>query len=228
LFHFTYFVVGYAQSQLDTDYGAVMVGAQFKGVAATDGSISLNAIIPTAAEGIDPAYCIQLQVLDSAGRTTAQDYTWDGAQWTDTNTGLALEENVNFAPGQGLWVASMVGDAVSLQSSGEVPTSDIEFPLDTDFGAVAVANSFPVELSINDILPTAAEGIDPAYCIQLQVLDNAGQTTAQDYTWDGTQWTDTNTGLALEQDVKFAPGQGLWVASMVGDAVSLILPAPEL
>jgi hypothetical protein len=107
-------VVGYAQSQLDTDYGAVMVGAQFKGVAATDGSISLNAIIPTAAEGIDPAYCIQLQVLDNAGQTTAQDYTWDGTQWTDTNTGLALEQDVKFAPGQGLWVASMVGDAVSL------------------------------------------------------------------------------------------------------------------
>ena len=47
-------------------------------VGTTDGSISLSALTPIAAEGIDTAYSIAIQVLDSAGLTTDQDYTWNG------------------------------------------------------------------------------------------------------------------------------------------------------
>ena len=90
-----------------------MTSSQFVDVGTTDGSISLSALTPIAAEGIDTAYSIAIQVLDSAGLTTDQDYTWNGTSWENTNDGSDVSD-VKFAPGQGLWVYSFVGEEVNL------------------------------------------------------------------------------------------------------------------
>jgi len=218
--------VGYAQSALDTDFGAVMMSAQFTDVSATDGSIALSAVTPVAGAGIDTAYGVEIQILDNAGLTTDADYMWNGSAWEDANTGASVGD-VTIAAGQGLWVASYVGEPVGLQTSGKVSISDLNVALDTDFGAVAVGNSFPTSVPLNEILPVAAVGVDTAYSVEIQILDNAGLTTDADYMWNGSAWEDANTGAAVGE-VTILAGQGLWVANYTGEAVSLYIPAPEL
>ena len=218
-------IVGYAQSQLDTEYGAVMVGAQFIDVVAENKEISLSAIVPTAAEGIDLSYGVNIQVLDTAGYTTEQDYLWNGTAWENTSGEVVAD--VTFAAGQGLWVTSSLGeDVVGFRSSGAVCMSDIAVELDIEYGAVAVCNPFPTAIDLSEILPSAAEGIDLSYGVNIQILDTAGYTTDQDYLWNGTAWE--NTSGEVVTNVTFAPGQGLWVTSSLGeDVVNLVFPAPE-
>ena len=218
--------MGYAQSALDTDYGAVMTSAQFTDVSASDGTISLGAIKPTAGTSVDTGYLVEIQILDNAGLTTDDAYTWNGTSWENTLTG-ADASDVTFAPGQGLWVMSSIGEAAGLQSAGKVGTADVDFALDTDYGAVAAGNPFPTGVSLSDILPIAGEGVDTGYLVEIQILDNAGLTTDDAYTWNGTSWENTLTG-ADASDVSFAPGQGLWIMSSIGEAAVIRFPAPEL
>lgn len=217
--------VGYAQSALDTDYGAVMVTPQFINVGG-EKVISLDSIKPTAAEGVDLAYGVNIQILDNAGYTTEDEYSWNGSAWETTSGAIAT--GVTFPAGQGLWVTSSLGeDVVGFQSAGAVNKSDVSVALDTDYGAVAIGNPFPTALALNDILPTAAEGVDLAYGVNIQILDNAGYTTEDEYSWNGTAWETTSGSVAT--DVTFPAGQGLWVTSSLGeDVVHLQLPAPEL
>ena len=220
------FFVGYGQSELDTDYGAVMVTAQFIDVGNSSGVISLDAIKPTGAAGVDLAYGVNIQILDNAGYTTEDEYSWNGTAWETTSGEVAT--GVTFPAGQGLWVTSSLGeDVVGFQSCGAVNKNDVSIALDTDFGAVAVGNPFPVPLALDDILPTAAAGVDLAYGVNIQILDNAGYTTEDEYSWNGTAWETTSGEVAT--GVTFPAGQGLWVTSSLGeDVVHLQFPAPEL
>lgn len=218
--------VGYAQSPLDTDYGAVMACAQFADVSASDGSVSLSSLVPVAGVGVDTAYGVNIQILDNGGYSTESDYMWNGSSWENTNTGAATDD-VTFSAGQGLWVMSFVGEPVGFQSAGRVQTSDLNVALDTEYGGIIVGNAFPTSVSLSDILPVADKSVDTAYSVNIQILDNGGYTTDADYMWNGTSWEDTNTGAAVT-DVTFAPGQGLWVMNFSGEAVSLYIPAPEL
>ena len=197
-----------------------MTVAQFANVLDADGSISLTSLVPTAAAGVDTAYNVVIQLLDSAGYTTDAEYTWNGSSWEGTDVA-----NVKFAPGQGLWVYSYCGDdPIGFQSSGKVMTSDVEFVLDKEYGAVGVGNAFPTPVKLTDMLVSAAAGVDTAYNVVIQILDSAGYTTDAEYTWNGTSWDGTDV-----DNVTFAPGQGLWVYSYCGnDEVTLRIPAPEL
>ena len=211
--------VGYAQSTLDNDYGAVMTGAQFLNCGSTE-AIALADIKPTAAtmSAEDLAGSIEIQTLDNAGYTV-DSYVWNGAGWEG-------DDNTTFAPGTGLWVFNQVGDAdvVSIQTAGKVGTADVAVTLDSDYGAVGIVNPFPVKVALADLVPecgtmTAAE---LAGCIEIQTLDNAGYTV-DSYVWNGEGWEgDDNT--------EFAAGAGLWVFNQIGDAaeVTLRIPAPEL
>jgi hypothetical protein len=197
-----------------------MTVAQFANVASLNGEISLTSLVPTAAAGVDTAYNVVIQLLDSAGYTTDAEYTWNGNAWDGNDV-----ENVTFAAGQGLWVYSYCGeDVVGFQSAGKVTTSDVAFVLDKEYGAVGVGNAFPTPIKLTDMLVTAAEGVDTAYNVVIQILDSAGYTTDAEYTWNGSSWDGTDV-----ENVTFAPGQGLWVYSYCGeDEVTLRLPAPEL
>ena len=211
--------VGYAQSNLDTEYGAVMTGAQFLNCGSAE-AISLANIKPiaTAMSAEDLAGSVEIQTLDNAG-LTVDSYVWNGEGWEG-------DEGTTFAPGTGLWVFNQVGDAdvVSLQTAGKVGKLDVSVTLDNNYGAVGVVNPFPVQVALADILPecesmTAGE---LAGCVEIQTLNNAG-LTVDSFVWNGEGWEgDDNT--------VFAPGAGLWVFNQIGDAdeVTLRMPAPEL
>lgn len=202
-----------------------MTSAQFVNISANDGTISLGAIKPLAGGDVDTGYLVEIQILDNAGLTTEDAYTWNGAFWENTLTGVDASE-VPFAPGQGLWVMSSIGEAAGLQSVGKVGTADVDFALDTDYGAVAAGNPFPVAVALTDMLPIAGAGVDTGYLVEIQLLDNAGLTTDDAYTWNGTSWENTLTG-ADASDVTFDPGQGLWIMSSIGEAAVIRFPAPE-
>ena len=222
-------VVGYASSQLDDDYGAVLTSPQFIAPAANTAVIALRSVKPIGLVGSDLSFAIEIQKLNNWGGTVeGVGYTWNGTKWVDTDTN-ADASDAEISAGEGLWVFSMMGEAVSFQSSGEVGANDISFPLDDDYGAVAVANGFPVDVKLNDIVLDAAVGVDLGYNIEIQKLNNWGGTVeGVGYTWDGTKWVDTDTNTAIGDDVVIAPGEGLWVFNMTGEAVSFRIPAPEL
>ena len=210
--------MGYAQSTLDNDYGAIMTGAQFFGIGSTE-AIALSDIKPTATStsAADLAGSVEIQTLDNAGRTV-DSYVWNGEGWEgDTGT--------TFAPGTGLWVFNQVGssDTVGLQTSGKVGTSDVVVTLDDDGGAVGVANPFPVQVALADLIPECAtmSAADLAGNVAIQTLDHGGYTV-DSYVWTGDGWDG-------DEGTTFAPGTGLWVFNYVRDsAVTLRIPAPGL
>ena len=196
-----------------------MVGAQF---IACDGSseITLSSLKPVAANmtAEDLAGSVEIQTLDSAG-LTVDSYVWNGEGWEG-------DEGATFKAGVGLWVFNQVGDSdsVSIQSAGMVQSSDVSVQLDINYGAVAVANPFPLSVALSDIVPTceSISASDLAGSVEIQTLDSAGQTV-DSYIWNGEGWEGDN-------NTTFAPGAGLWVFNQVGDAgkVYLTFPAPEL
>lgn len=196
-----------------------MTGAQFLNCGGTE-AIALANIRPTATtmSAEDLAGSVEIQTLDNAGYTV-DSYIWNGASWEG-------DEDTTFAPGTGLWVFNYVGDtdAVSLQTSGKVGTSDVAVTLDGDYGAVGIVNPFPMQVALADLVPqceTMTVG-ELAGSVEIQTLDNAGYTV-DSYVWNGEGWEgDDNT--------VFAPGAGLWVFNYIGDAaeVTLRIPAPEL
>ena len=82
-------------------------------------------------------------------------------------------------------------------------------------------------ISLDTLKPIAPVGVDTAYSVEIQILDNGGYTTDADYMWNGASWEDSNTGAAVS-DINFAAGQGLWVFNFTGEDVYLRIPAPEL
>jgi len=109
------FSVGYAQSELDNDYGAVLVSAQFASVSDSTGKIDLGSIKPTASGDVDMVDAIEIQFLNTDGTTDYEnDYFWDGAKWYDGST-YADATSVSIPAGKGLWVLNTTGENVSLR-----------------------------------------------------------------------------------------------------------------
>ena len=213
-------IVGYAQNALDNDYGAVMTGAQFVNCTGT-GEIALASLSPKAENmtADDLAGYIEIQTLDHAGRTV-DSYVWNGEGWEG-------DDETTFPAGTGLWVFNQVGadTKVSLQSSGQVTTSDVVIMLDSDYGAIGIANPFPVSVTLAEILPECGNmtAEELAGYVEIQTLDHAGQTV-DSYVWNGEGWEGDDEEKEIEA------GTGLWVFNQVGNdsAVSLRIPAPEL
>ena len=161
---------------------------------------------------------IEIQTLDNAGRTV-DSYIWNGEGWEG-------DEGKVFEPGCGFSVVNSVGnsDAVALQSTGKVSTSDVVVALDTEYGATYVANTFPVKVALADLVPECESltAEELAGSIEIQTVDNAG-LTVDSFIWNGEGWEgDDNT--------TFAAGAGLSVINSIGaaPAVFLRIPAPEL
>jgi hypothetical protein len=103
LFHFTYFVVGYAQNGLQN--GATLVAPQFLDVG--EAGFSLDSFTPTGTELSDN---ISIMQIDEFGGEVAT-YVWiewggdngDEKCWSLDGAGEKTE-GVTFAPGEGLWV----------------------------------------------------------------------------------------------------------------------------
>ena len=213
-----------------------MTAAQFLTVGKD--TISLNDIKPLG-DGV--ADTVEIQTLDAYGYTDKSymwiDYAgedWDQAGWIDNNAELGdyyeLVTDVTFPAGAGLWVFG--ADGLSIQSTGQVNTSDVAVELRS--GATAIGNPYPMAVSLADILPV---GDGAADTVEIQTLDAYGYT-AQSYMWidyagedwDQAGWIDNNAELGdfyeLVTDVTFPAGAGLWIFG--ADGLSIRFPAPEL
>ena len=211
-------IVGYNGSALDEDYGAVLTGPQF----ISTGGGAFNLADLKLVSSADLAGNVEIQTLNNWGGTGDEDYLWDGSKWIDGDGNPVSD--ITFAPGKGLWVYNYSGEAVTFQTAGQVNESDVTYPLDTDYGAVAVVNPFPTDVALADI--TFITSADTAGNIEIQTLNNWGGTGDEDYLWDGSKWIDGDGNPV--SNVTFAPGKGLWVYNYSGEAVGFNIPAPEL
>ena len=203
-----------------------MTGCTF--VPVGGGDVNIQDIKPSG-DNIDTGD-VNIQTLNAYGQTVAsyvyygEDEYDDGcpAGWYDDD-GLV---NVTFATGTGLWVAAPDAET-TLTYSGAVPKSDVVVQLRQ--GSTATANVMPIEVSIQDLLPTG-DSIDTGD-VNIQTLNAYGQTLAsyvyygEDEYDDGCPagWYDDD-GLV---DVTFPAGTGLWVAAPDAET-TLRIPAPEL
>ena len=194
-----------------------MTGGQF--ISCDGNNVTLASLVPTA-DGMSAAElagCVEIQTLDNAG-LTVDSYVWNGEGWEG-------DEETTFAPGTGLWVFNQMGDTstVKLQSAGKVGRLDVSITLDDNFGAVGVANPFPVKVDLADILPECEtmSAAELAGCVEIQTLDNVGYTL-DTYVWNGEGWEG-------DDNIEFEAGAGLWVFNQIGDSaeVTLRIPAPE-
>ena len=213
--------VGYNGSALDEEYGAVLTGPQF---VTPGGSAFLLTNIVLVSEA-NTAYSVDIQTLNGFGGTGDEDYMWNGAGWEDANGNPVTDATL--PPGKGFWVYNFTGEAVTFRSLGEVNANDVTYPLDTEYGAVAIVNPYPTDIALADItFITAQPASALAYSIDIQTLNSFGGTGDEDYMWNGTGWEDANGNPAT--NVTFAPGKGLWVYNFTGEAVGFHIPAPEL
>ena len=211
-------VVGYAQTGLR--YGNKGAGACFV-PANGSATINLQDLVVTGYEG-DCYGDVSIQELDSAGRSI------DGRKWfwydaeEDGYYGWYNEEeecptDVTLAPGEGLYV-SAPNESYSLQSAGQVPTSDIAVQL--RYGNKHCVNPTPVAININSttdgVWVSGYEG-DCYGDVSMQKLDNAGRSI------DGEKWFwydaegDGYYGWYNENEetpeVNIAPGESVYVTA---------------
>ncbi len=186
-------------------------------------NISIKSLVALG-EGVSEN--VNMRILDSAGRkVNGCEYKWVDDEefkgWYDPDYNELGD--VSFSPGQGLWVYGL-NTTQQIQMSGSVPLNDVVVNL--RMGGTATGNPFPVALSIHDIL---AIGDKASEVINIRVLDSAGRTIKGcEYKWVDDEelngWYDSDYNEL--GDVKFNPGQGLWVYGDEG--LSIRLPAPEL
>ncbi|MBO5906397.1 MAG: hypothetical protein J6Q84_08290 [Kiritimatiellae bacterium] len=213
-----------------------MTAAQFLTVG--EEAISLSDITPL---GDGAAGTVEIQTLDSYGFTDKSymyiDYAgpeYDQVGWIDNNAEIGdyyeLVTDVTFPAGAALWVFG--ADGLSIQSAGQVNTSDVTVTLKA--GATAVGNPYPMAVALADILPL---GDGAAGTVEIQTLDAYGFTDKSymyiDYAgpdYDQVGWIDNNAEIGdyyeLVTDVTFPAGAGLWVFGAEG--LSIRFPAPEL
>ena len=224
-------IVGYAGTQLDDDWGFVLTGSQFINIGEKQ-KCSLADVKPVAStDYIVGNGDVEIQTLTSSG-SVDQYYKWNGSKWVFKNGGADASGEVMPA-GKGLWVANSVDpeDAIiTFQTAGEVATSDILVRLDDDWGFVAAANGFPVDLKLGQISlePTEDYSVGNGD-VEIQTLTSSGGVD-QYYKWNGSKWVFKNGG-ADANDVIIPAGKGLWIANSVDPDDSLIdlrMPAPVL
>ena len=161
---------------------------------------------------------VTAMTLDAAGRTLATYYWYDVTDgedvfygWYDDNGDLV--DGVSVAPGEGLYVGAPSAE-FSLQSAGQVPTSDIAVQL--RFGNKHAVNPTPVALDIQGVWISGydtEEGSEEE--VTAMSLDAAGRTLATYYWYDVTDgedvyygWFDDNGDLV--ENVTIAPGTSFY------------------
>lgn len=215
------------------------------------GSYNIQNLIPTGSlvpNGETTAGAIRAQKLTSTGATDGSVLFWrDGTfgsgsrartykgWYTASGTTPATME---ITTGQALWINLPSGAACSFTISGEVPVGDIYMALNS--GNTAVCNPQPVSMSLQTVVPAAAEGYTvpngeaTASAIRVQKLTATGATDGSIVFWrNGTfgsgsrartylgWYTASGTSPAA---VTLDPGEGIWVNSPV-EGVSLVFPS---
>ncbi len=217
-------VVGYAQTPLIAGFSAQ--GAMF--VPVTGSSINLQDIKVVGYEG-ENADTVNLQTLDAQGKLVDQ-YFWadlpDDEIYGWLNADEEIPTDVEFAPGTGLWVYS-ADSTLSLQTAGQVPTTDIAITLRSGF--TMIANGTPTSINLQDIVVSGYEG-ENADTVNVQTLDAQGKLVDQ-YFWadlpDDEIYGWLNADEEIPDDIEFSSGSGLWVYS--ADAtLSIVIPGVTL
>ena len=245
-------VVGYAGTTLRT--GAKTAGACFLPINAT--SINLQDIVVTGydkAEGYGEGD-ISVQTLTPGG-ATVKSYTWLDIPadpedpesvamygWYDDDEGVLGD--LTLAAGEGLY-AFGPNNTFSLQSAGQVPTSDIAVVLRT--GAKCVVNPTPQTVSLNG---TEKDGWTGVYVSGYDVSEGYGEgdinvqtltpggATVKSYTWLDIPadpedpesvamygWYDDDEGVLT--DLTLAPGEGIYAFGPSAD-FSIVFPGVNL
>lgn len=164
---------------------------------------------------------ISIQLLSPGGvdieNITWDEWSYDEPCWVDKD---GNPSTLVVKPGDGLWIQGADGDAI--QTAGEVGQEDIIATWDAA-GFKLVANSFPVPVSINDLVFVTEDRSN----ISIQVLSSGGvdieNITWDEWSFDEPCWVDKDGNVAT---LTVQPGQALWIQGAVGD--SLRIPAPEL
>ena len=227
-------MVGYAGSQLDNDYGSIIIGAQFGDVADVNGKISLANVAPIAEGELtadDLIGNITFQLLNNFGGTVeGSDRIWNGTKWTD-ESGVDMSSD-SYDAGQGLCVYNAADPDVGkvlFRTSGQVNEFDVIVKLDDDFGSVLIANPYPSQVKLSSMIPTS-DSEDIAGNVTFQKVNNFGGTIeGSDRIWNGTKWTMEDGSDA--SDEVLAPGEGICVYNSVDPEdglVTLRFTAPKI
>ncbi len=157
------------------------------------------------------------------------------------------KEDITFIPGQGLWVAGM-NATTSLQINGRVYGEETFVSLLN--GKVATGNPFPTETALQKLTLTVDSEKNPSASIpvggemSIALLGITGKSETI-YEWvnnhdeltadgieEGTELYNEliqqgwfTLGENKKEDVRFAPGQGLWVAGTT-EGIMLFFPKP--
>lgn len=218
--------VGYSGSQLRDK--ATIVAPQFLTIGKADGSFALQDFKPNGEGFVDNVF---ISLMDKYGLITKSyvwvDYAGEGEDkcWADGDTYDWPEEEVFFMPGQGLWIDGVNTDQ-SVVGSGEVSRSDVLVQLRDK--ATQTGNPFPTQLALQDITPIGEGFVDNVF---ISLMDKYGLITKSyvwvDYAGEGEDkcWADGDTYDWPEEEVFFAPGQGLWVDAVNTDQY-LQFPSP--
>ena len=214
-------IVGYANSDALSAWGATMVTPQFISVASSGSVFKLGDVKPI---GDDVADTVTIQILNDDGTTDiSRSYTWNGSFWANDGTGADASE-VSVIAGTGFWTYSNTDDETTFQSAGQVGVADVSFDL-SPWGAIGVGNPFPVTRTLSQIAPV---GDDTADTVTIQILNDDGTTDiSRSYTWNGSAWINDGTG-ADASTVEVGAGVGMWVYSNSDEDASLYIPAPTL
>ena len=223
-------VVGYAETGLR--FGAKGIGASFVKVDATDVNLQDLKATGYAAEDGYADEEVYVQTLDAFGRTIASYYWYDSEEdgyygWYDDNGNYA--EDVILPAGEGLY-GYAPDESFSIQSAGQVPTSD--FSVTLRFGAKHVINSTPVDVNIQDVIVTGY-AVEDGYAdeeVYVQTLDAFGRTIASYYWYDSEEdgyygWYDDNGSFVNELII--APGTSVYAYSP-DNSFALVIPGVTL
>jgi len=212
-------IVGFKGSALN--YGAsnnrTLVVPQFTGIAKE--TIRLGDIKPVSSSAVTMNQ-VMIYTLKKNG-TTDKTYRWTGATtgWKENNTDA---NDVEIPAGKGLWVSCSRTTDTTLQSSGEVNSTD-DLVVTLNAGAsnnrTAFGNGFPCDVTLGDITPVATTAGQSVTMNQVMIytLKNNG-TTDKTYRWTGaTGWKENNTPAGT---VVIPAGQGLWISCSKDPATS--------
>ena len=147
------------------------------------------------------------------------------------------EDPVQVQPGEGLWLYST--DAkFKLQSSGEVPQSDVETSLIE--GGLTLVNPTPVEVDLGNCKITGYEDVqgETQTDVVVYTLDENGSTEDASFTWmDFEFWGEHYYGWYLDGEIDYPyededpvtmkPGQGIWVNS-TADNFKFVWPGVKI
>ena len=177
------------------------------------------------ATGADIENTVSFETLTKAGKTN-ESFRWDtwefttedDPKWVDAD-GIATKK---FKPGEAIWVQGDVG--YKFQTAGQVSQEDLIVALTN--GNVAVGNSFPVEVDIQDIVAT---GEDVENTVSFETLTKAGKTN-ESFRWDTWEFTTEDDPKWVDSDgiatKKFKPGEAIWVQGDIGYTIRI--PAPDI